>query len=272
MRIRSLVAVFTCSMSALTCLAQAAPAPQSIESQLSGPFLMLRGMYDGHKLTFDAEGNLVGTASVLPFSLSALRLDKVRVTDSGVEIDTTREGLDFQEEGGTFAEPKTEQWGSGNRLRITIARDARNPEKLNTALAKVFSIGLDQAMIDDAPEYWRPYLEGEAGFAGATPGGAFGTQGPRRPGGAVTEPRLLYAPLPNYPLAARGEKYSGIAVIGLIVDASGAPRDVRVVRPLGMGLDEAAVEAVEHYRFSPAMYGGKPVPVQINIEVDFRMW
>ena len=56
----------------------------------------------------------------------------------------------------------------------------------------------------------------------------------------------------------------------LIVDENGNPRNVHVIRPLGMGLDQKAVEAVSQYRFKPAMMKGKPVAVRINVEVNFR--
>jgi TonB family protein len=61
-------------------------------------------------------------------------------------------------------------------------------------------------------------------------------------------------------------------VISLIVDAQGNPQHVRVVRQLGMGLDEKAVEAVKQYKFKPALMQGKPVPVEINIEVNFQLF
>jgi len=56
------------------------------------------------------------------------------------------------------------------------------------------------------------------------------------------------------------------------VDAHGYPENPRVVRSLGMGLDEKALEAVQRYRFKPAMKDGKPVPVTILVEVNFRLY
>ena len=57
----------------------------------------------------------------------------------------------------------------------------------------------------------------------------------------------------------------------LIVDAEGNPQNVHVTRPLGMGLDEKALEAVRQYKFKPAMYQGHPVAVQIIVNVDFHL-
>ena len=59
----------------------------------------------------------------------------------------------------------------------------------------------------------------------------------------------------------------------IIVDAQGNPRNPRIVRALGMGLDEKALEAVMKYKFKPAMKDGKtPVSVMLSIEVNFRMY
>ena len=56
------------------------------------------------------------------------------------------------------------------------------------------------------------------------------------------------------------------------VGPDGKPRDIRVARSLGLGLDEKAIEAVRQWKFEPAMKDGKPVAVAINVEVDFRLY
>jgi bla regulator protein blaR1 len=91
-------------------------------------------------------------------------------------------------------------------------------------------------------------------------------------GGDVSAPLLIFAPDPEYTEKARKAKYQGACVISVIVDEQGNPQRVQVVRHLGMGLDKKAVEAVRQYRFKPAMLGGKPVPVEVNIEVNFRIY
>jgi TonB family protein len=58
----------------------------------------------------------------------------------------------------------------------------------------------------------------------------------------------------------------------MVVAADGRPRDIRVARSLGMGLDEKALEAVRTWRFEPARKDGHPVAVQISVEVIFRLY
>jgi protein TonB len=94
-----------------------------------------------------------------------------------------------------------------------------------------------------------------------------------RIGGGVSAPVVLIQPEAEFSDEARRAKYQGIVVVSLIVDAQGNPQNPRVVRALGMGLDEKALEAIRKYKFKPAMKDGKtPVPVMISVEVNFRLY
>jgi TonB family protein len=91
-------------------------------------------------------------------------------------------------------------------------------------------------------------------------------------GGAVTPPVAIDHPDPEYSKEARHEKYQGTCVLWLVVGADGRPHDIKVRRTLGLGLDEKAVEAVKQWRFKPAMKDGKPVAVEISVQVDFHLY
>jgi len=104
------------------------------------------------------------------------------------------------------------------------------------------------------------------GRGGGVGGGVF------RVGGGVSAPRVIYQPDPEYSEEARKAKYQGTCVLWLVVGPDGKPRDIRVARSLGLGLDEKAIEAVKTWKFEPAMKDGKPVAVQINVEVSFRLY
>ena len=112
---------------------------------------------------------------------------------------------------------------------------------------------------------------GEGGGVGMGKGGGYGG-GVFRVGGGVSAPRALNTPDPEYSEEARKAKYQGAVVLWLIVDQNGRPRDVKVARSLGMGLDQKAIEAVRRWTFEPAQKDGKPVAVQINVEVNFRLY
>ncbi|HTF45461.1 MAG TPA: energy transducer TonB [Terriglobales bacterium] len=104
------------------------------------------------------------------------------------------------------------------------------------------------------------------GRGGGVGGGVF------RVGGGVSAPKATFSPDPEYSEEARKAKFQGTCVLWLIVGPDGHPRDIRVSRTLGLGLDEKAIEAVKNWKFEPAMKDGKPVAVQINVEVDFRLY
>jgi TonB family protein len=91
-------------------------------------------------------------------------------------------------------------------------------------------------------------------------------------GGGVSAPKTIFAPDPEYSEEARKAKYQGTVVLWLIVGPDGRPHDLRVSRSVGMGLDEKAIEAVRTWRFEPALKDGRPVSVQINVEVSFRLY
>jgi periplasmic protein TonB len=112
---------------------------------------------------------------------------------------------------------------------------------------------------------------GNGNGIGPGEGGGYGG-GVMHLGGGVSAPTLIYSPDPEFSDEARRAKYQGICLVGLIVDSQGNPQQVHIVRPLGMGLDEKALEAVRQYKFKPAMFKGRAVPVEINIEVNFRIY
>jgi protein TonB len=101
-------------------------------------------------------------------------------------------------------------------------------------------------------------------------GGGFGG-GVYRIGGGVSAPTVLLKIEPEYSEEARKAKWQGTVVLSLIVDEKGMPEELKVVRALGLGLDQKAIEAVTKWRFKPGMKDGKPVAVQATIEVNFRL-
>ena len=94
---------------------------------------------------------------------------------------------------------------------------------------------------------------------------------PYKVGAGVTAPRVISKAEPEYSEEARKARFQGSVVYTLVVEADGQPSGIRVIRPLGMGLDEKGIEAVSKWRFAPGMKDGVPVPVIATIEVNFRL-
>lgn len=113
---------------------------------------------------------------------------------------------------------------------------------------------------------------GPGGGGGYGPGsdGGFGG-GVYRVGNGTTAPVVLYKKEPEYSEEARKAKYQGTVVLYIEVDPSGRAVNPRVLRSLGLGLDEKALEAVRQWKFKPGYRDGKPVTVAAQIEVNFRL-
>jgi TonB family protein len=92
-----------------------------------------------------------------------------------------------------------------------------------------------------------------------------------KPGSGISPPHATYSPDPEYSPDARELKYQGTVLISLIADASGTARDLQLQKPLGLGLDEKAVAAVSTWKFEPAQKDGKPVSIQLVIQINFHL-
>lgn len=112
---------------------------------------------------------------------------------------------------------------------------------------------------------------GHGAGVGAGSGGGIGG-GVYKVGGGISAPTAISAPDPDYTEEARRAKKQGTCVLWLIVDSAGHPRDIKVARGLGFGLDEKAIAAVKQWRFQPALKDGKPVDVQISVQVEFHLY
>jgi TonB family protein len=197
--------------------------------------------------------------------------------------------------------PVEQKGGGGGGARQPIVKKAELPkpvkqfvaptEHFQTQLAAPVSVNADLPDIDPTAIGASTGLNA---FAGTGAGGGFGSGkgggigsgngngvgpgsgggsggGAYRPGGGVTNPVPILHPEPQYSEEARKAKWQGAVMLSLVVDATGKPTEIHVIRPLGLGLDEKAIEAVQKWTFKPGMKDGKPVAVQAQIEVTFRL-
>lgn len=88
----------------------------------------------------------------------------------------------------------------------------------------------------------------------------------------MTAPKLIRNVVPEYTDEARRAKLNGDVTVWMFVDTDGTPKQVRVMKALGMGLDQNAVAAVKQWRFEPATKDGVPVRVELTAEVSFRLY
>lgn len=280
-----------------------------LRRKFEGKTLYLRGGYFEDELRFDVNGHLEGSAKQLPYTLSMVEVNKVHLSKHRVELDGIRYGVHFLEdrnvEDPIAASDKVRITPKKKTLKVFIERaevvkpkkssksskgdlpaagapanaanapdaayvmtQAHANELLRTALDSVFSPGMDERMIASLPDYWRLYYQALA---------AKSTYKPSDPSvlhqNAVDQKaRLLTNFEPPSNDFAQAAGVAGVAQYHVVVGADGKPGEIAVGRPIGFGLDENAVASIRKAAFSPAMKDGKPVPVVLDLFVQFRIF
>jgi TonB family protein len=130
-----------------------------------------------------------------------------------------------------------------------------------TVLSCKLSIARGDAILDSMEAVWATQTQRTSGQA----------DGLLHVGGDVKAPVVLKRVSPMYPDIARREKVSGFVVMEVVIDRTGALKDIRVIQPLPDGLSEAAVEAVKQWTFAPGTLDGKPVDVVFNLTINFKL-
>jgi TonB family protein len=275
---------------ALTLLSmQPARADQGLEKQVKSDYvekvLTLRHSYSGEHLSFQSDGTLEGHASVGPWTLDGqIEVEDVHLRGALLVIRGRRIHRIFDGSGKPLDELTTLRNQPGKRqkdlekalghlkVEIQIELPSQNPDEkdVSAAIHAVF-LTSSESMMDIVPTYWQAYFAKQEGKPRTAPE-TKNRQVPFRAGGGVSPPHVSYAPDPEYSEEARKAKYMGTVVLYLVVDSSGTPADVQIMTPLGLGLDEMAVRAVSSWRFRPGEKDGQPVPVAINVQVNFHLY
>lgn len=160
--------------------------------------------------------------------------------------------------------PNPGELGAG----ATIPSPAHAAQLRHAALDRIFAQGLDEQMIASMPDFWQLYYKAVAAHTDVPPSdpGVY-------PQSAVNQKaRLLTLVEPPSNEYAQANGVAGMALYSVVIGADGAPQQVVVSRPIGFGLDENAVETIRKAQFQPALKDGKPVPVMLDVLVEFRIY
>ena len=95
--------------------------------------------------------------------------------------------------------------------------------------------------------------------------------GPFRVGGGVLPPTVIFKVEPTYSEEARKARYQGTVLLSAIVHKDGRIQILKILRGLGLGLDENAISALQQWKFHPGSVAGEPVDVALNIEINFSL-
>lgn len=183
---------------------------------------------------------------------------------NGIKVDATRLRLEgVRVSSPSSLKPAKEMLlQSGKTIKIDIHLDhpLGSADEAQDILGRVFFLELKKAEFP-LPEYRRPdeITSGDQNIQKVDQKRVFA-------------PKPIYVPDPDFSEQARKAKYGGTVVLAVVVDSQGRVSRVKLLRPLGMGLDEKAMEKIATWRFDPAMRNGQPVAVEVNVEVSFNLY
>src|SRR5581483_6304439 len=279
----------------MTCAcALASRAQTDATSEYVGQVLTQRQSVCGAQLVYDADGNRVSGEVGSWTTCAEISVQKVEANGNDLVIQGLRKLLLYDNQNRRFLDifdlirvpkdarslmiklPKGKQLNlllDEQPVTVEIRRaDGWNDDAIKAAMERVF-LAPSETLADAAPQEWKQFLctDKDANRSSAC-------QQPEQPapvhrvGGPVSPPHVLVSPDPPYTEEARLAHYEGTTVLWVVIGSDGTAQDVRIVRPIGLGLDESAIKAVKQWRFDPAKQGKQPVSVQINVEVNFRLY
>lgn len=275
--------------------ATAASAGSDLDKRISqdyrGKVLTLRQFADGTRLRFGPDGNLIGKPGNASWTTDAeIQVETLRLKGKVIELKGKRLRLVFDAAHKQFRDILTilpgdevakhlrqprnaEAWDAlikSTEVEVDLDLGAAPSQEsdLTNALGKVFVSSNDE-FLELVPTCWKAFLSRKNVSAPPPAPGSDGTA--YKVGGNVTKPRPLSTPDPPYSQVARRAGFSGKMVLQFVVTPEGRVSDLSIAAPLGLGLDELAVEAVSGWRFEPSRKDGVPVSVQLATEVSFNL-
>jgi TonB family protein len=285
--------------------AEALTDGQDLEKTLAGQYadktLVLRHCYTASSQEYDAGGKLLSRTNEGPWPLyGRIQVKKVDLTTEKLRLEGNRVVYQFDRQGRFI--PVRDK----DHIKITIRLDQplTSVDQGAAVLARVFAMTQEE-VINAAPSYWQPYLakqlaegtkedQSQVARRSDLAGGA-GTEGTEKhlpqvarrldPASSAeaekifrlgvdgtAAPRPIYTPEPQFSELARHQKFQGVVGMNVVIDSSGQVSNIKIVKPLGMGLDEEAVRTIQTWRFTPGQRRGQPVAVAMYIEMDFHLY
>ena len=277
--------------------------------EFEGKVLILRHPLRDDSLRYDAEGNVLkGGPGESWTTNGGLLIDRIELTPEKISIAGRRILVLFGNKGLVLLEFKRLK-GRGSpplspsiKAEISLGEPVNSAEQARAVLSRVFALNT-AGLFDSLPNFWRRYLAGHLRYDSSLkqdeefywndhieerliPVQSIEPAEKSGPADADAEKPVFHvgkddkvkAPVPRFTAApeysaiAQYEKYQGIVVLNVVVGSDGRTHNIRLLRPLGMGLDEIARDTVQTWRFQPATHNKKPVAVEMNIEVAFNLY
>lgn len=299
---KRLVTLFFCLLAGI--VTAGAQDVKTTLKQYEGKVLILRHPIRGDSQSYGADGKILkGGPKESWTSYGGVLLDHVAVTGDKLRFEGRRilfvfYGKDLATREFKKLKESRNSPPFSSKVKVTINLDQAidSAEQANTMMGRVFALSNDD-FLESLPDLWRSYMEtnflydpskqregvvfwkreqrqGDKKPVQETAHNEAGSNGPQiyRVGSGVRAPKAKFTPEPEFSELARYERYQGVAVMSLIVGADGNVQNPKLLRPLGMGLDENALSSVRTWHFEPATRNGEPVAVEMNIEISFNLY
>lgn len=241
---------------------------------------MLRHAITRESQHYDSTGQLLDSATEGPWTIyGALEIKNVTLFPNQLRLTANRLVYTY-DQGKKDLVPGRIKWNKAKvTLDVALIHPITTTEEVDGILQRIFAFN-EGELIETVPDYWRPFLQKRASGM-STPAPASVTEVEMKLDSgeaiyrvhppAVTTPKPVYTPEPEFSDFARDHRMQGMVVLEIIVDKTGAVLRPEIVRPAGFGFDEQAVTRVRSWKFKPAMRDGNPVAVHMNIEVAFHL-
>jgi TonB family protein len=276
--------------------------------EFEGKVLIFRHPLRDDSLLYSAEGKVLKGGPEESWTTNGgLLIDRIALTPEKISIAGRRIFILFGKNGLILLEFKRLK-GSGSpplspsiKTEINLNQPVNSAEQARTVLSRVFALNT-AGLFDSLPDFWRRYLAGHLRYDSSLkqdeefywnykieerliPVQGIQPTAKSSPADEEAENPVFHVgkddkvkarearvtPGPAYSEIAQYEKYRGIVVVSIVVASDGRVHNVRLLRALGMGLDEIARDTVQTWRFRPATHNKEPVAVEMNIEAAFDL-
>jgi TonB family protein len=262
-----------------------------------GNMFVLRAFPSADRLQYDSTGLLTSKSEFGDWTSDGfVTIKSIHTTDKSLVIEAQRLVVGYV--GNTFQLFSLEEKDNEKKTKPVIVTieselepDTDSPERVKNLLERIF-LNENDNLLTSLPDYWSgciigatpscalsPQIKAVPGLGSDQSNMSSGVRSGNNPsppyfhaGAGVLPPNPLYRPSPEFTQRARQARLQGTVKLEMVIDAQGRPTRIKILQPLGGGLDEVAVHTVAGWKFEPATKDGEPVPVVIAIEVDFHMY
>jgi len=272
------VLLYLCSFCSIPYVASQTDLETDLRTRYEQKVFMLRNFYQDDHLEFDSTGSAKGKVHTGAWTIGRVGISKIRLRPDRLELEGVRVADVYDIEASKFTCVRTSQ-----KVRIEVDRNPQKTASLDDALSRVF-LADSEKLADLVPAYWKAVTEGRVEAVPRKTGPPFYRIREPKPesqnravdpidrvGKDVTAPVPVYTPDPHYVPLARKASFQGTTLLWAVITKRGSVGDVQVLRPVGFGIDDAAIETVKTWTFNPALKNGEPIAVQINVEVNYRL-